>query len=102
MGFPTFIHVVEVSSGTIPRPPDFDRIVTRYRQYQNAVSFTEWIALWAVKITFMLFYRLLFNVSKVFRIAWWIILVLTVALFWVPIAGVLTLCGPTRDFFNNG
>ncbi|MCJ1307803.1 hypothetical protein MMC25_001451 [Agyrium rufum] len=102
LGFPTFIDVVEISDGTVPEPADFDAVVKRYRQYQTAVSITEWVTLWAVKFTFLLFYRLLFSVSKGFRTAWWLIFVFTALAFWVPITGVLTLCGPIGNFFNAG
>ena len=37
-------------------------------------------------------YRFLFQSSKLFKKAWWVVLALTIVTFWIPIAGVLSTC----------
>ena len=39
-----------------------------------------------------MFYRSLFDISRPFRRAWWVVLVYTALTFWVPIGGVLATC----------
>ena len=72
----------------------------RYRRLQITGSFLVWIILWLVKATFLSLYRLMFGVSQSFMRAWWIVCGIIFVLFWVPIAGVLTTCGPTQGIFN--
>ncbi|MCJ1310150.1 hypothetical protein MMC25_003811 [Agyrium rufum] len=98
------LHVkteVAVAAGEIPMPADFATIKHQGRQYQVALSTFAWISLWAVKFTFLLFYRLLFEVSEKFVKAWWITVVFTFATFWIPIAGVLTACGAASQLYND-
>ena len=70
------------------------------------VTFTKyivlWCCLWSVKVTFLLFYRLLFQSSKQFILAWWCVLGLVVATFWICIAAVLTACGTASNLFYFG
>ncbi|MCJ1388100.1 hypothetical protein MMC18_000944 [Xylographa bjoerkii] len=51
-----------------------------------------YLIFWLVKVSFLMFYRSLFNVSRPFRKVWWVFLVYTVVTFWVPIGGVLATC----------
>lgn len=51
-----------------------------------------YMVFWAVKVSFMMFYRFLFDVSATFRKMWWAVLVFTLLSFWVPVAGVIATC----------
>ena len=51
-----------------------------------------YLVFWLVKLSFLLFYRLLFQSSAAFKKVWWAVLTFTVLTFWVPIAGVLSTC----------
>lgn len=48
---------------------------------------------WAVKLSFLLFYRMLFGVSKTFMKAWWGVSVYVLITFWVAIGTSLAQCG---------
>ena len=51
-----------------------------------------YLVFWVVKLSFLLFYRLLFETSIPFRRVWWAVLAFTLLTFWIPIAGVLATC----------
>ena len=94
------VQELEIEAGQVPEPRDSAKLALHAKQYQVALSIFAWISLWFVKFTFLLFYRLLFNVSPIFMKAWWIVMVFVFVSFWIPIAGVLTACGPTSQVYN--
>lgn len=53
--------------------------------------------LWAVKVTFLILYRLLFGVSTSFLKAWWAVTIFVIATFWATIAGSLIQCGASAS-----
>ncbi|KAF2727298.1 hypothetical protein EJ04DRAFT_505926 [Polyplosphaeria fusca] len=80
-------------------PPPPDKVVA-FRKLQTPLSISFFISHWAVKFSFLFFYRLLFWVSQKFMRAWWCIFALTAVTFIVPIAGNITKCGSPRDLNN--
>lgn len=68
--------------------------------YQLNVAFTiiGFSCFYAVKFTFLLFYRLLFKHQKGFLRAWWAVLVFTFLSYWVAIAGSLVACGGSAAY----
>lgn len=62
------------------------------------ISFLGITALWAVKFSFLLFYKLLFWVSEGFQKAFWVVAGFLFVSYWVPIAAVLTECGPIKKY----
>lgn len=90
-----------VVKATPANPPPPEQIV-KFRKLQTPLSLSFFISHWAVKLSFLLFYRLLFWVSKSFMRAWWCITLITLATFLVPIAGNITKCGSPRDINNPG
>ena len=54
---------------------------------------TTWFCLYAIKLSFLLLYHRIFQVSKIFIRAWWIVLAVVTITFWILIAGSLTGCG---------
>ena len=61
-----------------------------------------WCCLYAVKLSFMLLYHHIFQISKNFIRAWWIVLGIIVLTFWFLVAGSLTECGSPADFGHAG
>jgi len=57
---------------------------------------------WLVKIGFLLFYYRLFNISRNFRKAWWAVLAFTFLTYWVPIGGVISICGQSHTLADYG
>lgn len=72
-----------------------------FRKNQLAVSFLFWICLYAVKLAFLMLYRMLFVVSASSNRVWWSISVFTLITFWVGVAIVLTICGPTKHLLSQ-
>ena len=93
-------HELAIKAGKEPMPADYAEYVLHAHQFQTALSIFAWISLWSVKFTFLLFYRMIFEVSERFVKAWWIVAVFTFGTFWIPIAGVLTACGHAYDLYN--
>ena len=52
-----------------------------------------WFCLYAIKIAFLLLYHRIFQISKTFVRAWWIVSAIVLLTFWILIAGSLTQCG---------
>ena len=66
-------------------------------RYLNTVNnCLLYLVFWAVKLSFLLFYRLLFETSIPFTRAWWAVLAFTLLTFWAPIAGVLATCAHVK------
>ncbi len=57
---------------------------------------------WLIKIGFLLFYYRLFSTSTTFRKAWWVVLAFTILTFWVPIGGVIHICGEPHTLAEYG
>ncbi len=51
-----------------------------------------YLVFWIVKLSFLILYRFLFQSSRLFKKAWWVVLAFTILTFWIPIAGVLSTC----------
>lgn len=54
---------------------------------------TTWCCLYAIKLSFLLLYHRIFQISKIFIRAWWIVLAVVILTFWILIAGSITECG---------
>lgn len=52
-----------------------------------------WCCLYAIKMSFLLLYHHIFQISKTFIRAWWTVLAIVILTFLILIAGSLTLCG---------
>ena len=59
-----------------------------------------WCCLYAIKASFLLLYRHIFQISKGFSRAWWITSAVVFATFWVLFAGSLTQCGSASALSN--
>jgi hypothetical protein len=73
-----------------------ESVVLSQYQYNSYIGTINncflYLVFWLVKVSFLLFYYHLFQSSKIFKRAWWGIMILTLVTFWIPIAGVLATC----------
>lgn len=67
-----------------------------------AATLITWCCLYAIKISFLLLYRRIFQVSERFIQAWWIVFAIVIVTFWSLVAGVLTECGSPSALENVG
>lgn len=58
-----------------------------------ATVLLTWCCLYAIKMSFLLLYYHIFQISKTFIRAWWTVLAIVILTFWISIAGSLTQCG---------
>lgn len=86
--------------------PDFESSpqgdVRVFVRLNAAAVMVSWCCLYAVKNSFMLLYRQIFQVSQVFIRAWWTVLTFTILTFWVSIAGFITECGRPSALYSYG
>lgn len=77
-----------------PRPSQ-SYLLGLYEHNQRLSSVNNcflYLVFWIVKLSFLMLYRFLFQASRPFKKAWWVVLAFTVLTFWIPIAGVLSTC----------
>ena len=67
-----------------------------------AAILVTWFCLYAIKMSFLLLYHRIFQISGNFIRAWWIVLVTVVLTFWILVAGSLTLCGSPSALEHPG
>lgn len=89
--FPLNYSVEFWVAGSGEQPSDSD--LRRYFHLEIAVSLLFWVVIYLVKFVFLLFYRLLFGVSKAFMRAWWIVCAFTVVTFLI---NFLSSFGPAK------
>lgn len=61
-----------------------------------------WCCLYAVKMSFLLLYHRIFQISEKFIQAWWIVLGIVFTTFWILVAGSLTTCGSPSALGHAG
>ncbi|KAL8860979.1 MAG: hypothetical protein Q9178_002492 [Gyalolechia marmorata] len=101
-GFPYSVRIARISRKEETAPPLADPFYHTYLQHRLVVTLLVFMVLWSVKVTFLIFYRLLFDVSKAFLRMWWAAVALVFATFWVCIGSTLTLCGSASDLYDFG
>ncbi|KAL9625960.1 MAG: hypothetical protein Q9204_007698, partial [Flavoplaca sp. TL-2023a] len=99
-GFPYSVRIARINSEQEVPPPLTDPFYRKYLQLRLVVTLLVFMVLWSVKATFLIFYRLLFDVSRTFIRMWWAAVALVFATFWVCIGSTLTLCGSASDLYN--
>lgn len=78
----------------VPKPSQAE-LIGLYEHNQRLSTVNNcflYLVFWLVKLSFLMFYRLLFQSSATFKKVWWAVLTFTLLTFWVPIAGVLSTC----------
>ena len=99
-GFPYSARIARISLKQEAPPPLTDPFYHTYLQLRLVVTLLVFMVLWTVKATFLIFYRLLFEVSHTFVRVWWAAVALTFGSFWVCIGSTFTLCGSARDLYD--
>ncbi|KAL8703394.1 MAG: hypothetical protein Q9201_003423 [Fulgogasparrea decipioides] len=99
-GFPYSARIARIGLKLEKAPPLTDPFYHKYLQLRLTVTLLVFMVLWSVKATFLIFYRLLFDVSRTFVRFWWAAVALTFATFWVCIGSTFTLCGSASDLYN--
>lgn len=69
-------------------------------QLRLAITLLVLMVSWTVKVTFLLFYRLLFEVSLNFVQLWWVAVALTFASFWICIGSIFMVFGSASDLYD--
>ena len=99
-GFPYSVRIKRIGLKEEVAPPLTDPFYYAYLQVRLVVTLLVFMVLWTVKATFLLFYRLLFEVSETFVRLWWAAVGLTFASFWVCIGSTFTICGSAADLYD--
>ncbi|KAL9576089.1 MAG: hypothetical protein Q9212_007394 [Teloschistes hypoglaucus] len=99
-GFPYSARIARIGLKKEKAPPLSDPFYHKYLQLRLTVTLLVFMVLWSVKMTFLIFYRLLFDVSRLFIRLWWAAVALTFATFWVCIGSTFTLCGSASDLYD--
>ncbi|KAI4110553.1 MAG: hypothetical protein LQ345_006978 [Seirophora villosa] len=99
-GFPYSARIASIGRKEEEAPPLTDPFYRHYLQLRLVVTLLVFMVLWSVKATFLIFYRLLFDVSQTFLRLWWVAVALTFATFWVCIGSTFTLCGSASDLYD--
>lgn len=76
-----------------------DNELIRHPRLEFASMILFWTAIYAIKFSFLLFYRDIFRISHRFMKAWWAVFAFTWLTFLVCILSVLWGCGRPQDLF---
>lgn len=95
-----YITAIERHLAPPPTQEAFIELYIRFRRRSDAIALLFFTSTWLVKVTFLLYYRSIFQINKNFRRAWWVVLGFVFVTYWVTFAGVLTQCGPAKNSFN--
>lgn len=101
--YPVIYQLTAIEAGEVSLPPnEVIAVNLTYLKYGLSVRLIFWSCLWAAKGAFLALYWQLFNPSRSFVRAWWIVLAFTIVTYFVCAAGVLTACGSASDLLNAG
>ena len=100
---PIIYQLTAIQAGELSLPPDEVLALNLvYLKYELSIRLIFWSCLWAAKGAFLALYWQIFNPSRSFVRAWWIVLAFTIVTYFVCVAGNLTACGSASDLFNVG
>ena len=77
-------------------------VLELYLHYEMAVWLLFWVIIYLVKFSFLLFYRSIFGVSRIFKKAWWAVTVFTFLTFWACFFAMLWSCNTPSQLFIVG
>lgn len=98
--FPGAFNAVAFVQGT--RPDLTYHEWDRYFRFEVAVSLLFWIVIYAVKFSFLMFYRDLFQVSTAFMRFWWVVVAFTLVTFGACFISLFWGCGSPSKLFVVG
>jgi hypothetical protein len=79
---------IAVSTGQLLPPADFPRNMETYLRRSAAVIVLFNTGLWAIKLSFLIFFKRLVQNVKNQKIVWWTVLAFTVATFFVCLGSI--------------
>lgn len=85
--------------GAKEAPMPSKETLERFFRLEFAFQFFAWLVLYAVKFTFLILFRHIFGINKVFVRWWWVVFVYTWLTFWACFLEILWLCGSPSDLF---
>ena len=89
---------MDVTLGRMLPPPDFADKMLMYTKLNAAEGVLQWSTIFAVKFSYMIFFRPLISRVRVLEIWWWVVLVIL-----VPCAGIAMFMGIyVCAVFNSG
>lgn len=88
--------------GPILPQQELQDYATGFHNWQTAESMVFFVCEYAVKVSFLLFYRSIFKSSSMFMRFWWAVAAFTLVSFWIDMAGVMTLCGSPSKLSDLG
>ncbi|TVY71495.1 Satratoxin biosynthesis SC1 cluster protein [Lachnellula suecica] len=89
------VELFVAGKGDEPSVANFNR----YFHLEIAVTLLFWVIIYAVKLSFLFFYRSIFGVSTTFIRAWWFVMIFTVLTFWICFIFVFWACGTPSQLF---
>ncbi|MCJ1383475.1 hypothetical protein MMC17_006589 [Xylographa soralifera] len=74
-------------------------VLELYLHYEMAVWLLFWVIIYLVKFSFLLFYRSIFGVSRMFTKAWWAVTIFTFLTFWACFFAMFWSCNTPSLLF---
>ncbi|KAI9677634.1 MAG: hypothetical protein M1817_006589 [Caeruleum heppii] len=100
---PVLYSVIKITNGEAPLTLEFLDVQTpTFVRWQFVLIFLFWSTLWAVKISFLIFYRRFFDGLKWQLIAWWAVTIFTVLAYVGTFTPFLVVCGSPSAYFEIG
>ena len=100
-GFPRD-YQVEFWAASKEGPPPSVGTLDLYVRSIIAVTLQFWVCIYLIKLSFLLFYRRLFGVSRDFMKAWWAVLAFTAVTFLACFLATLWSCSTPSQLFIVG
>ena len=95
--FPLTVRVGLFAAKEAPMPSK--ETLERFFRLQFSLQLFFWLLLYAIKFTFLILYRHIFNINKLFIKWWWAVFVYTWLAFWACFLLALWMCGSPTDLF---
>ena len=61
-----------------------------------------WVVFYLIKLSFLMFYRQIFEISTSFRRAWWAVIAFTLLTFLIGFLAIFWMCGAPTELFHVG
>ena len=85
------------SGGTQERPPE--SVLKAYFRGIVGATMQFWVCIYLIKLSFLLFYRKIFGVNRIFMRAWWIVALFQFITFWACFLAPLWSCVSPSQLF---
>lgn len=102
MALSTTIYPLAIEVGLFGKkdgPMPSKETLERFFRLEVAGQLFFWIILYAVKFTFLILFRQIFSVNKIFMRWWWAVFIYTCIAFWACFLEVFWICGSPSDIF---